>query len=507
MEFLQQLNIAAENAGVSTGIEWIKSTGTKIESYSPVDGKLIGTVIGADENSYEAVVKKAEQAFAEWRNWPAPKRGEVVRQLGDALRTHKEALGKLVSYEMGKSLQEGYGEVQEMIDICDFAVGLSRQLYGLTMHSERPNHRMYEQWHPLGVVGIISAFNFPVAVWSWNAALAWVCGNVCIWKPSEKTPLCAIAVQNITAEVFKKNNVPEGVNCLVQGDRNVGEWLSKDLRLPLISATGSTRMGKALNAVVAARLGKTILELGGNNAVIISKDADIDMSLIGCVFGAVGTAGQRCTTTRRLIIHESIYDTLKHKLVGAYKQLKIGNPLDSNNHVGPLIDKDAVAQYLQAIEQCKQQGGNFIVEGGVLNGEGYESGCYVQPCIAEATNDMAIVQHETFAPILYIMKYKTIEEAIALQNGVPQGLSSAIMTLNLREAELFLSANGSDCGIANVNIGTSGAEIGGAFGGEKETGGGRESGSDAWKAYMRRQTNTINYGTNLPLAQGIKFDF
>lgn len=507
MEFLQQLNIAAENAGVSTGIEWIKSTGTKIESYSPVDGKLIGTVIGADENSYEAVVKKAEQAFAEWRNWPAPKRGEVVRQLGDALRTHKEALGKLVSYEMGKSLQEGYGEVQEMIDICDFAVGLSRQLYGLTMHSERPNHRMYEQWHPLGVVGIISAFNFPVAVWSWNAALAWVCGNVCIWKPSEKTPLCAIAVQNITAEVFKKNNVPEGVNCLVQGDRNVGEWLSKDLRLPLISATGSTRMGKALNAVVAARLGKTILELGGNNAVIISKDADIDMSLIGCVFGAVGTAGQRCTTTRRLIIHESIYDTLKQKLVGAYKQLKIGNPLDSNNHVGPLIDKDAVAQYLQAIEQCKQQGGNFIIEGGVLNGEGYESGCYVQPCIAEATNDMAIVQHETFAPILYIMKYKTIEEAIALQNGVPQGLSSAIMTLNLREAELFLSANGSDCGIANVNIGTSGAEIGGAFGGEKETGGGRESGSDAWKAYMRRQTNTINYGTNLPLAQGIKFDF
>lgn len=507
MEFLQQLNIGAENAGVSTGTEWIKSTGNKIESHSPVDGKLIGSVIGADENSYETVIKKAELAFAEWRNWPAPKRGEVVRQLGDALRTHKEALGKLVSYEMGKSLQEGYGEVQEMIDICDFAVGLSRQLYGLTMHSERPNHRMYEQWHPLGIVGIISAFNFPVAVWSWNAALAWICGNVCIWKPSEKTPLCAIAVQHITAEVFKRNNVPEGVNCLIQGGREAGEWLSKDLRLPLISATGSTRMGKLLNATVAARLGKTILELGGNNAVIISKDADIDMSLIGCVFGAVGTAGQRCTTTRRLIIHESIYDTLKQKLVGAYKQLKIGNPLNSNNHVGPLIDKDAVAQYLQAIEQCKQQGGHFIVEGGVRSGEGYESGCYVQPCIAEATNDMAIVQHETFAPILYLMKYKTIEEAIALQNGVPQGLSSAIMTLNLREAELFLSANGSDCGIANVNIGTSGAEIGGAFGGEKETGGGRESGSDAWKAYMRRQTNTINYGTSLPLAQGIKFDF
>ncbi len=507
MDFLKQLNIEATNAGVSTGNEWIKSVGAIIESQSPVDGKLIGTVESADANSYELVVAKAQEAFLEWRNWPAPKRGEVVRQLGDALRTNKDALGKLVSYEMGKSLQEGYGEVQEMIDICDFAVGLSRQLYGLTMHSERPNHRMYEQWHPLGIVGIISAFNFPVAVWSWNAALAWVCGNVCIWKPSEKTPLCAIAVQNITAEVFKKNNVPEGVNCLVQGGRAVGEWLSNDIRLPLISATGSTRMGKALNAVVASRLGKTILELGGNNAVIISKDADIDMSLIGCVFGAVGTAGQRCTTTRRLIIHESIYDTLKQKLVAAYKQLKIGNPLDSNNHVGPLIDTNAVAQYLHSIEQCKQQGGNFIVEGDVLNGEGYESGCYVQPCIAEATNDMAIVQHETFAPILYIMKYSTIEEAIALQNGVPQGLSSAIMTLNLREAELFLSAKGSDCGIANVNIGTSGAEIGGAFGGEKETGGGRESGSDAWKAYMRRQTNTINYGNNLPLAQGIKFDF
>jgi aldehyde dehydrogenase (NAD+) len=365
---------------------------------------------------------------------------------------------------------------------------------------------MYEQWHPVGIVGIISAFNFPVAVWSWNAALAQVCGNVCIWKPSEKTPLCAIAVQQITAEVFKKNNVPEGVNCLIQGDRNVGEWLSKDTRIPLVSATGSTRMGKALNAVVAQRLGRTILELGGNNAIIISKDADIDMSLIGCVFGAVGTAGQRCTTTRRLIIHESVYDTFKQKLVNAYQQLKIGNPLDSNFHVGPLIDTDAVNNYLNSIEQCKQQGGNFIVDGTVLSGEGYESGCYVKPCIAEATNNLAIVQHETFAPILYIMKYSTIDEAIALQNGVPQGLSSAIMTLNLREAELFLSAKGSDCGIANVNIGTSGAEIGGAFGGEKETGGGRESGSDAWKAYMRRQTNTINFGSSLPLAQGIKFD-
>jgi aldehyde dehydrogenase (NAD+) len=393
-----------------------------------------------------------------------------------------------------------------MIDICDFAVGLSRQLYGLTMHSERPGHRMYEQWHPLGIVGIISAFNFPVAVWSWNAALAWICGDVCIWKASEKTPLCSIACQNIIKEVFIKNNVPEGVSCIVNGGRELGEWLSHDTRIPLISATGSTRMGKAVGAAVGARLGKSILELGGNNAIIITQDADLDMSLIGAVFGAVGTAGQRCTTTRRLIIHESVYETFKNKLVNAYKQLRIGNPLDQQNHVGPLIDKDAVQQYLNSIEACKKEGGNFVVEGGVLEGEGYESGCYVKPCIAEAENHYQIVQHETFAPILYLLKYKTIDEAIALQNGVPQGLSSAIMTLNLREAEQFLSAAGSDCGIANVNIGTSGAEIGGAFGGEKETGGGRESGSDAWKAYMRRQTNTINYTTKLPLAQGIKFD-
>ena len=507
MEFLTQLHIHTTNLGASTGTQWIESKGEMIESFSPVDGTLIGSVTSTDNDAYEKVVAQAEAAFMEWRKWPAPKRGEIVRQVGDALRTYKEPLGKLVSYEMGKSLQEGYGEVQEMIDICDFAVGLSRQLYGLTMHSERPNHRMYEQWHPLGIVGIISAFNFPVAVWSWNAALAWVCGNVSIWKPSEKTPLCAIAIQNIVAEVFTKNNVPEGVNCLVQGGRNVGELMSNDLRLPLISATGSTRMGKLLSAAVAGRLGKTILELGGNNAIIISKDADIDMSLVGCVFGAVGTAGQRCTTTRRLIIHESVYENFKQKLLNAYQQLRIGNPLDSNNHVGPLIDKDAVAMYLKAIEQGKQQGANFIVEGKVMEGSNYESGCYVQPCIAEANNEMQIVQHETFAPILYLMKYKTLDDAIAMQNGVPQGLSSAIMTLNIREAEQFLSANGSDCGIANVNIGTSGAEIGGAFGGEKETGGGRESGSDAWKAYMRRQTNTINYGSSLPLAQGIKFDF
>jgi aldehyde dehydrogenase (NAD+) len=408
---------------------------------------------------------------------------------------------------MGKSLQEGLGEVQEMIDICDFAVGLSRQLYGLTMHSERPMHRMYEQWHPLGVVGIISAFNFPVAVWSWNAALAWVCGDVCVWKPSEKTPLCGIALQKITDEVFQQNGVPEGVNCLIQGGRDVGEWLSNDTRVPLISATGSTRMGKAVGAAVGARLGKTILELGGNNAIIISEHADLDMAIVGAVFGAVGTAGQRCTTTRRLIIHEKVYEAFKQKLAKAYQQLRIGNPLDAKNHVGPLIDKDAVAQYLNSMEVCKQQGGKFVVEGGVLSSAGYESGCYVQPCIAEVENHWPIVQHETFAPILYIMSYKTIDEAIALQNGVPQGLSSAIMTLNMREAEQFLSHKGSDCGIANVNIGTSGAEIGGAFGGEKETGGGRESGSDAWKAYMRRQTNTINWSTQLPLAQGIQFDF
>lgn len=507
MEFLQQLGLQQHNQGVSTGTIWIDATGMNMESFSPVDGKKIGSVTSIDKNSYESLIQTSSAAAKLWRNWPAPKRGEIVRQIGDALRANKEPLGKLVSYEMGKSLQEGYGEVQEMIDICDFAVGLSRQLYGLTMHSERPQHRMYEQWHPLGIVGIISAFNFPVAVFSWNAALAWICGNTTIWKPSEKAPLCGVAVQNIIAKVFAANNVPEGVNCLIQGGREVGEWLSNDSRIPLISATGSTRMGKALSAAVAARLGKSILELGGNNAIIISKDADLDMSLIGCVFGAVGTAGQRCTSTRRLIIHESVYDAFTTKLVKAYEQLKIGNPLDANNHVGPLIDKDAVNMYLHAIEECKSQGGQFIVEGGVVNGAGYESGCYVKPCIAAVTNKLSIVQHETFAPILYVMKYSHLEEAIAMQNDVPQGLSSAIMTLNMREAELFLSANGSDCGIANVNIGTSGAEIGGAFGGEKETGGGRESGSDAWKAYMRRQTNTINYGNTLPLAQGIQFDF
>jgi len=506
MEFLQQLQIEQHNTGVSTGTEWINTHHSIIESCSPVDGKFIGSVAAADQLSYQQIIEQAKKAFMEWRMWPAPKRGEIVRQVGDALRMNKEALGKLVSYEMGKSLQEGYGEVQEMIDICDFAVGLSRQLYGLTMHSERAKHRMYEQWHPLGIVGIISAFNFPVAVWSWNAALAWVCGNVSIWKPSEKTPLCGIAVQKIVATVFKKNNVPEGVNCLVQGGRQIGEWLSNDTNIALISATGSTAMGKAVGEAVAKRLGKSILELGGNNAIIISQHADPDMAIIGAIFGAVGTAGQRCTSTRRLIIHASVYDAFKEKLVKAYHQLKIGNPLDTTNQVGPLIDKAAVNIYLHAIEQCKKQGGKFIVEGGVIHGAGYESGCYVKPCIAEVTNELQIVQHETFAPILYLMKYTTIQEAIAIQNNVPQGLSSSIFTLNMREAEEFLSHAGSDCGIANVNIGTSGAEIGGAFGGEKETGGGRESGSDAWKAYMRRQTNTINWSDQLPLAQGIEFN-
>ena len=506
MEFLTALGIHSTNIGTSTGSNWIATKGEQIDSISPVTGKLIGSVTGTDKEGYEAVMAAASKAFTEWRSWPAPRRGEVIRQIGEALRAKKAELGQLVSYEMGKSLQEGLGEVQEMIDICDFAVGLSRQLHGLTMHSERPGHRMYEQYHPLGIVGIISAFNFPVAVWSWNTMLAWVCGDVCVWKPSEKVPLCSIACQNIIREVFEKNEVPEGVSCIVNGGRELGEWLSHDSRIPLISATGSTRMGKAVGAAVGARLGRSILELGGNNAIIISKDADLDMSLIGAVFGAVGTAGQRCTSTRRLIIHESVYEAFKAKLVKAYGQLKIGDPLDQNNHVGPLIDQDAVNQYLASIEKCKAEGGQFAVEGGVLKGDGYESGCYVKPCIAEVKNDFSIVQHETFAPILYLIKYSTIEEAIAYQNGVPQGLSSAIMTLSLREAEQFLSCAGSDCGIANVNIGTSGAEIGGAFGGEKETGGGRESGSDAWKAYMRRQTNTINYSTKLPLAQGIKFD-
>jgi aldehyde dehydrogenase (NAD+) len=503
---LQALGLKDINNGVSTGLNSWKPAGSRLESYSPVDGELIASVVQANKDDYEKVMVKAQEAFAVWRTVPAPQRGELVRQMGNKLREYKEPLGKLVSYEMGKSLQEGLGEVQEMIDICDFAVGLSRQLYGLTMHSERPGHRMYEQYHPLGIVGIISAFNFPVAVWSWNSMLAWVCGDVCVWKPSEKVPLSAIACQNIIQEVLRENGAPEGLSCLVIGDYKVGELLTNDGRVPLVSATGSTRMGKAVGVAVAQRLGRSLLELGGNNAIIISEHADLDLAIVGAVFGAVGTAGQRCTTTRRLIIHRSKYEEMKQRLVKAYGQLRIGNPLDQHNHVGPLIDKLAVQAYLGALKAVKEEGGKMLVEGGVFTDSEYESGCYVKPCIAEVKSKFKIVQTETFAPILYIMAYDELDEAIAMQNNVPQGLSSAIFSLNMRETEAFLAASGSDCGIANVNIGTSGAEIGGAFGGEKETGGGRESGSDSWKAYMRRQTNTINYTDKLPLAQGIKFD-
>ncbi|MFN5332438.1 MAG: aldehyde dehydrogenase family protein [Bacteroidota bacterium] len=503
---LKNLGIQESNLGSSTGLNWIDSGAASLASFSPADGKKIASVQLATEETYEAVIVQAQIAFETWRNVPAPKRGDIVREIGNALREVKADLGKLVSYEMGKSYQEGLGEVQEMIDICDFAVGLSRQLYGLTMHSERPGHRMYEQWHALGVVGIISAFNFPVAVWSWNTALAWVCGDVCVWKPSEKAPLSAIACQHIVAKIFAQQGLPEGISNLIVGDASIGALLSHDSRIPLVSATGSTRMGKAVGKAVGERLGRSLLELGGNNAIIITEHADLEIAIRGALFGAVGTAGQRCTTTRRLIVQESVYDAVKNRLAAAYGKLVIGNPLDEKNHVGPLIDTQAVEQYQAAIVQVKAAGGKAVVEGGVLSGAGYESGCYVKPAIYEAENHFDIVQHETFAPILYLIKYSTLPEAIALQNGVPQGLSSAIMTTNMREAEAFLAVSGSDCGIATVNIGTSGAEIGGAFGGEKETGGGRESGSDSWKAYMRRQTNTINYSTQLPLAQGIKFD-
>jgi aldehyde dehydrogenase (NAD+) len=503
-KILRDLGISEINNGLSTGLNAWKGGGQELVSFSPVDGKPIASTHLANNLDYEKVIVSAQSASLEWKKIPAPKRGEMVRQMGDAFRKHKQNLGKLVSYEMGKSLQEGLGEVQEIIDICDFAVGLSRQLYGLTMHSERPNHRMYEQWHPLGIVGIISAFNFPVAVWSWNAMLAWVCGNVCIWKPSEKTPLSGIACQNIILGVLQENNVPEGVSNIIIGDRVVGELMSKDPRVALVSATGSTRMGKAVAQNVAARLGKSLLELGGNNAIIVTENADLKLAIPAIVFGAVGTAGQRCTTTRRLIVHSSLIQTVKENLISAYGQLKIGDPLDTNIHIGPLIDKDAVKNYEMAIEKAVSEGGKLLFGGKNLTNLGE---CYVEPALIEVQNQTPMVCHETFAPILYIISYETIEEAILLQNAVPQGLSSAIFTLNLREAEAFLSSEGSDCGIANVNIGTSGAEIGGAFGGEKETGGGRESGSDAWKAYMRRQTNTINYGKTLPLAQGIKFDF
>jgi aldehyde dehydrogenase (NAD+) len=496
--------------GTSTGLHFWPANPTAdqplLDSTSPVDGQRIAQVTTTSRADYDQVIETAQRAFLVWRQLPAPRRGEIVRQMGDQLRAHKHDLGTLVSYEMGKSLQEGLGEVQEMIDICDFAVGLSRQLYGLSMHSERPQHRMLEQWQPLGVVGIISAFNFPVAVWSWNAMIAWVCGDVCVWKPSEKTPATALACQQIIGEVLRRNEVPEGVSGLITGGRDAGEWLARDPRVALVSATGSTRMGRAVAEAVAGRLGRSLLELGGNNAIIVTESADLNVAIPAIVFGAVGTAGQRCTSTRRLIVQETIYDDVRNRLARAYAQLRIGNPLDEANHVGPLIDAAAVQGYWSAVDAVRQAGGAFVVEPEALSGAGYESGCYVRPCIAEAENHWSIVQHETFAPVLYLLKYSTLDEAIAQQNGVPQGLSSAIFTLNMRQAEQFLSATGSDCGIANVNIGTSGAEIGGAFGGEKETGGGRESGSDAWKAYMRRQTNTINYGTGLPLAQGIKFE-
>ena len=506
---LSDLDLKKVNGGTSSGSIWLKSKGDNRTIYSPVDGNSIADVIETDDVSYKSIIKNAEESFVHWRKVPAPQRGEIVRQIGNELRKKKNSLGQLVSYEMGKSLQEGLGEVQEMIDICDFSVGLSRQLYGLTMHSERPGHRMYEQWHPLGIVGIISSFNFPVAVWSWNAMIALVCGNVCLWKPSKKTPLSAIATQKIISNVFEKNNVDEGICSLVIdcSERKIGTEMLNDKRISLISATGSTAMGKYVAKIVGNRLGKTLLELGGNNAIIVSNKADLNIALRAAVFGAVGTAGQRCTSTRRLIVHKDIFEEFKNKLVNAYGQIKIGNPLDKENHMGPLIDRGAVKMYLDAIEKINKEGGKEVVVGGELSGNQYQSGCYVKPAIYEVKNEFSIVQDETFAPILYLIKYSNLDEAIKIQNDVPQGLSSSIMTKDLSESEQFLSAQGSDCGIANVNIGTSGAEIGGAFGGEKETGGGRESGSDSWKAYMRRQTNTINYSDDLPLAQGIKFDF
>ena len=509
MDFLKTLGIKDKNFGSSTGLKWNKTTDQgELKIHSPATGEYIATVYQSSEEDYDNVIKTASEAFKYWRKVPAPKRGEIVRQIGMKLREYKDPLGRLVSFEMGKSLQEGWGEVQEMIDICDFAVGQSRMLYGFTMHSERPSHRMYDQYHPLGIVGTISAFNFPVAVWAWNAMIAAVCGDVNLWKPASKVPVTSIACQNIISDVLKENDIPEGVFSLIVGSgRTIGEKMLNDKKVPLISLTGSTEVGRHAGQVITKRLGKYILELGGNNAIILTPHANFQMALPSIVFGAVGTAGQRCTSTRRLIIHESIYDKVKETLVKAYNGLKIGNPLDENNHMGPLIDKGAVDTMLAALERVKKEGGTILTGGEKLSGAGYESGCYITPAIVEAENHYEIVQEETFAPILYLIKYSgEIEDAIELHNGVVQGLSSSIFTDNMQEAETFLSAWGSDCGIANVNIGTSGAEIGGAFGGEKETGGGRESGSDAWKTYMRRQTNTINFGKTLPLAQGIKFD-
>ncbi len=507
MDFLKKLGIEGTNSGTSTGRQFFgDADGESLSSISPIDGSRIGDVAITTREEYDKVVETAQEAFREWRMVPAPKRGEIVRQIGLQLREHKEDLGRLVTYEMGKIYQEGLGEVQEMIDICDFAVGQSRMLYGKTMKSERPSHRMYEQWHPLGICGIISAFNFPVAVYSWNAMIAAICGDVMIWKGSEKTPLCSVAVQNIIAGVLKENDMPEGIFNLITGGREVGEWMTEDERIPLISATGSIRMGKEVGRTVAARLGRTILELGGNNAIIVSRHADLEMAARATVFGAAGTCGQRCTSTRRLIVHESVIDDFKDRLIELYDSINIGNPLDEDTLVGPMIDEDAVENMQDAIRQVKEAGGELVFGGEKIDDNKLESGLYVRPAIMKAENSYDIVQEETFAPILYLIEYSDIDEAIAMQNGVKQGLSSGLFTLNIREAEAFLSARGSDCGIANINVGTSGAEIGGAFGGEKETGGGRESGSDAWKAYMRRQTNTINWGDELPLAQGIEFD-
>ena len=507
LDFLNNLGLDKQNSGVSTGTEWLPGNGSLIESVSPADGSVIAHVRNANREDYETVISLAQDSFQEWRKIPAPQRGEIVRQIGNAVREAKADLGKLVSWEMGKIYQEGLGEVQEMIDICDFAVGLSRQLYGFTMHSERPGHRMYDQYHPLGIVGIITAFNFPVAVWSWNSMIAAVCGDVSIWKPSPKTPLCSIALQRIIGKVMRENKMPEGVFNLVIGtNEEIAETLVNDTRVPLISATGSTNMGRKVSAKVASRLGRSILELGGNNAIIITESADLKIAIPGIVFGSVGTCGQRCTTTRRIIVHESIYDDVKDQLVQAYSQLenRVGDPLDSDTLIGPMIDEVAVKTFRNALKAIREQGGKIIYGGDIL--DGYPSELYVRPALAEVENHWQIVQEETFAPLLYLIRYQDFDEALRLQNDVPQGLSSAVFTRDFQESEKFLSHEGSDCGLANVNIGTSGAEIGGAFGGEKDTGGGRESGSDAWKAYMRRQTNTINYSSDLPLAQGVNFD-
>jgi aldehyde dehydrogenase (NAD+) len=505
-QVLDDLGIQNVNPGVCTGTKWIETAGDVLTSYSPVNGTAIAGIRQATRKDYEALVSKAGEAFEVWRLLPAPKRGEIIRLIGLELRKYKEPLGRLVSWEMGKIFQEGLGEVQEMIDICDFAVGLSRQLYGLTMHSERPGHRMYEQYHPLGIVGVVSAFNFPVAVWSWNAMIALACGDVVIWKPSSKVLLCALAVHRIIEGVLKENDVPEGVlNLLATSSKYLGDDLFSDRNIPLISFTGSTRIGKQAGRLVGERLGRTILELGGNNAIIVTPKANLDLAIRAVVFGAVGTAGQRCTSTRRIILHESIYKSFRDRLVAVYKSLRIGNPLDQDTHVGPLIDRQAAESFFDAIEKVREAGGKIIYGGVPFEKDDCSSGCYVVPCIAEVENHYSIVQEETFAPLLYLIRYNTLDEAISLHNGVPQGLSSALFSNDLMETEQFLSHRGSDCGIANINIGTSGAEIGGAFGGEKDTGGGRESGSDAWKAYMRRQTNTINFSSELPLAQGISF--